>query len=208
MENFEIKSNLLREKWDSINTVYYSLKEELSKNKSGIEFDQLYDFLLEEWRNIYPSFVLHPIKEKILNLFFQAQTTDFKLKTPTRDKTKVYSVHYYLLQYFSIGIIPHHDYESFPDIRLKSSESGDPNLILYEIFEEICSELGLDSITEDDLFYDSSEFYQIEVELLSDFLSKCWNETKSKTKLNVKGILFESTGADTDYNLDKNKKIE
>ena len=208
MENFEIKSNLLREKWDSINTIYYSLKEELSKNKSGIEFDQLYDFLLEEWRNIYPSFVLHPIKEKILNLFFQAQTTDFKLKTPTRDKTKVYSVHYYLLQYFSIGIIPHHDYESFPDIRLKSSESGDPNLILYEIFEEICSELGLDSITEDDLFYDSSEFYQIEVELLSDFLSKCWNETKSKTKLNVKGILFESTGADTDYNLDKNKKIE
>ncbi|GFD73600.1 hypothetical protein KUL113_30200 [Tenacibaculum sp. KUL113] len=208
MENFEIKSNLLREKWDSINTVYYSLKEELSKHKSAIEFDQLYDFLLEEWRKIYPSFVLYPIKEKILNLFFQAQTTDFELKTPTKDKTKVYSVHYYLLQYFSIGIIPHHGYESFPDIRLKSSESGDPNLTLYEIFEEICSELGLDSITEDDLFYDSSEFYQIEVELLSDFLSKCWNETKSKTKLNVKGILFESTGADIDYNLDENKKIE
>ena len=208
MENFEIKSSLLREKWDSINTIYYSLKEELSKNKSGIEFDELYDFLLEEWRNIYPSFVLHPIKEKVLNLFFQAQTTDFKLKTPTKDKTKVYSVHYYLLQYFSIGIIPHHDYENFPDIGLSSSESGNPNLILYDIFEEICSELGLDSITEDDLFYDSSEFYQVEVALLSDFLSKCWNETKSKTKLNVKGILFESTGAGIDYNLDENKKIE
>ncbi len=206
MENFEIKSNLLREKWDSINTVYYSLKEELSKYESGIEFDELYDFLLEEWRSIYSSFVLYPLKEKILELFLQAQKISSKLEHSAKEESKIYSVHFYLYQYFHIGIIPP---DHSPDLSLDTANIGNPNKILYRVFEEICSELELDHITKSDLFdEDFEDFYEVEVELLRFFLSECWNEVKSQTKLNVKGILFESTGADIDYNLDENKKIE
>lgn len=208
MKNHELKSELLKEHWDSIATVYHSLKKELASNSFEIDFDELYDFLLEEWERIYTSFVLSPFRKEIISLFSKAQTTDFKLKTPSKNKTKVYAVHYYVLQYFSIGIAPYHSYEDFPDLCLNSSASNDPNLVLYDIFEEICSELDLDSVTEDELFYDRSEFYQIEITLLRNFLSECWNEAKAITKSDVRGILFEATGADIDYNLDDNTRLE
>lgn len=153
------------------------------------------------------KFCFQPLRNRVLNLFLKAQKADFKLKSSTNSNTKTYGVYYYLLQYFSLGVIPYEEYEDFPEIRLLSSETGSLNLILYDLFEEICLELGLESITNGELFDEREEFYQIELDLLSSFLSECWNEIKSQTNLNVKAVLFEATGGDAEYDLDNKIKI-
>lgn len=205
--NPQIESELLKKHWNSVHEIYYLLNEKVNNNQNEIEFDELYDFLLIQWKKIYPSFVFSPIRNRVLNLFLKAQKADFKLKSSTNSNTKTYGVYYYLLQYFSLGVIPYEEYEDFPKIRLLSSETGSLNLILYDLFEEICLELGLESITNGELFDEREEFYQIELDLLSSFLSECWNEIKSQTNLNVKAVLFEATGGDAEYDLDNKIKI-
>ena len=65
----------------------------------------------------------------------------------------------------------------------------------------------IDSLIDDELFDDRSEFYDVEVRLLSDFISKCWIEAKSFTKINAIGILVESTSVGETYSLDENKVL-
>lgn len=215
IQGFNVKSELLRKHWELINVTYGSLAEKIKESETDDEFDygmtlfeQCYDVIYDQWREIYAQFVLYPIKDKILALFLEAQTTDLKLKTPSKSTTKVYSVYYYVLQYFAVGIQPYHAYEEFPDLSLdRPDESIDLNLLLYSIFETIWYELKLDDITEEDIFDDKHEFYDLEVKLLSDFLSKCWNETKTKTNADVIGILDEATACGDTYSLDENRVL-
>ncbi|WP_298424226.1 hypothetical protein [uncultured Kordia sp.] len=218
IQDFDVKSELLQKHWELINVAYGSLVKKLKENENDTEdefgfgitlFDQCYDIIFSQWREIYPKFVLHPIRDEVLALFLEAQTTDLKLKKPSKNTTKVYSVYYYVLQYFAIGIQPYHDYDEFPDLSLdRSDKSDDLNLLLYNIFETIWYELKLDDKTEEDIFDDKSEFYDLEVDFLSDFLSKCWNETKAKTNTNVIGILDEATACGITYSLDENKPLK
>ena len=103
--------------------------------------------------------------------------------------------------------MPYHEYDSFPDLGLKTANSGNLNLLLYNLFDELWSELKIDSLIDDELFDDRSEFYDVEVRLLSDFLSKCWIDAKSFTKINAIGILVESTSVGETYSLDENKVL-
>ena len=215
----EVKSKLLKENWHFIEDVYIKLKNKSSKTQKGIlsffksdqedlSFKEVYDVLLNEWKIVYPKFVLEPIREDVLELFFKAQNTDFTQNNELDVKQRSYYVHYYLCQYFSLGIIPNGESNNFPDMSLNTSNYEDKNLELYEVFEAIYTELNFDSLTEEELFDDNSEFYQAEVVMLRSFLSECWNETKLKTNLDVKGVLIESTGADDAYSLDDNLLLE
>lgn len=216
IEDFDIKSELIRKHWEFVNVVYGSLVETLKEDELETEksilrvtlFDKLYDVMLYQWGKIYPKFVLHPKKDEILTLFHTAQTSDLYLKKSSKSATKIYSVHYYVLQYFSLIVEPYqeHDFNKFPDLRLK--ETGDLNRLLHIIFDTIWYELELEDKTGEEIFYDDSEFYDTEVELLADFLSKCWNETKSKTKIDCIAVLSESTAADGICLLDENKQLE
>ncbi|EDP97067.1 hypothetical protein U8527_01955 [Kordia algicida OT-1] len=216
IEDFDVKSELIRKHWKFVNEVYGSLVEALKENELETEksplrvtlFDEIYDLMLFHWEKIYPEFVLHPKKDEILNMFHKAQTSDLHLNKPSKKTTKIYSVHYYVLQYFSLIIEPYHEYDfdKFGDLCLE--ETGDLNRLLHQIFDTIWYELKLTEKTGEDLFYDDSEFYDTEVALLTDFVSKCWNETKEKTKIDCVAVLSESTAADGICLLDEDKKLE
>lgn len=53
----QIESELLKKHWNSVHEIYYLLNEKVNNNQNEIEFDELYDFLLIQWKKIYPSFV-------------------------------------------------------------------------------------------------------------------------------------------------------
>jgi len=219
IEDFDVKSELLRKHWKFINVTYGSLVKIVKENESKTDtdtdisfrfemtlFDQFYDIIYDQFREIYQKFVLHPIRDEVLTIFHKAQTSDLKLKTPSNNNTKVYSVYYYLYQYFSVQIEAYHECEEY--VHFELDDADDLNLLLYELFETIWHELNLGTKTEEELFDDKSEFYDLEVKFLSEFLSKCWNETKAKTKINAIGILTEATSIGTTYSLDENKEIE
>tara|TARA_R110002111_G_scaffold158539_1_gene225363 strand:- start:16990 stop:17679 length:690 start_codon:yes stop_codon:yes gene_type:complete len=216
-ESLNIKSELLIENFETIYPTYLDFKELVADFNSKLDTDNeidsetffysLYDVALKQWKHIYPKFVLYPIKNEITETFIKAQKADFKLINPSKFKEKIYCVHYYILQYFSIGIMPYHEYDSFPDLGLKTANSGNLNLLLYNLFDELWSELKIDSLIDDELFDDRSEFYDVEVRLLSDFISKCWIDAKSFTKINAIGILVESTSVGETYSLDENKVL-
>lgn len=217
IKDFNIESELLQEHWETINIAYGSIvkivkEEEANEDELDFEenlFNRLYDIIFSQFREIYPAFVLDPIKDEVLTLFEKAQTTDLNLKNPSKSTTKVYSVYYYVLQYFTIGIQPYYDYEKFPDLSLdRPDNSADLNLLLYELFEEIWEELALEDITGEEIFDDKTEFYDLEVAYLSEFLSNCWNEIKAKTNAKVVGILDEATACGETFSLDENRTLK
>ncbi len=109
-------------------------------------------------------------------------------------------MHYYLYSYFSLGIVSRDrtfDISLFDDPR-------DFNRIIYDLMEEIWKEVTRNSNLPDDVFDDTAEYYDLEVEIYSRFLSECWNSAKLETREDVIGVLIESTGAGRDYSLDEN----
>ena len=60
----------------------------------------------------------------------------------------------------------------------------------------------------DVLGFDLSEFYDAELNLLHNYVSKCWNDVKIMTKSTVKAIMNESTGAGEIYYLDENRYLK
>ena len=217
IQDFNIESELLHEHWETINIAYGSIvkivkEEEANEEELDFEvnlFNRLYDIIFSQFREIYPTFVLDPIKDEVLTLFEKAQTTDLNLKNPSKSTTKVYCVYYYVLQYFTIGIQPYYEYEKFPDLSLnRPDRSTDLNLLLYELFEEIWEELALEDSTGEEIFDDKTEFYDLEVAYLSEFLSNCWNETKAKTNTKVVGILDEATACGDTFSLDENRTLK
>ncbi|WP_289043517.1 hypothetical protein [uncultured Olleya sp.] len=217
-ENYNFESKLLNDNLEIIYPAYLSLKELITDYNLKLDTDDeidsqtffysLYDVTLKHWNNIYPKFVLNPIKDEITQAFIKALKTDFKLKNPSKFKEKIYFVHYYILQYFSIGIMPYHEHDSFPDLGLKTADSGDLNLLLYDLFNELWDELKIDSLIDDELFDDRTEFYDSEVNYLSEFLSSCWIEAKSNTNIKAIGILGESTAVGETYSLDDNRVLK
>ncbi|WP_196887463.1 hypothetical protein [Aureivirga sp. CE67] len=203
MEKTEIKSDLLKEHWENASEIYYFLEKELKDLDYEEDYEKLDEIIFEAWEKFYSDFVLNPIKEDVLKMFHHAQTSDFESKSSMEGETKIYSVYYYLAQYFSIGIATYDQSEDFP-----SFEFNDLNMTLYYIFEEIVEELNLEGFTEEDLFEEKCDYYDLEVELLSEFLSECWNEVKTQTKQNVKAFLSEATGCGGEYSLDENREIK
>ncbi|MCF2875925.1 MULTISPECIES: hypothetical protein [unclassified Tenacibaculum] len=217
-KSFNIKSELLNDNLETIYPVYLNFKELVTDYNLNLDtddefdiqilFESLYLNALYYWEEIYPKFVLDPIKKEITEAFIEAQKTNFKLKEHSKFEEKIYLIHYYILQYFSIGIKPYHEHESFPNLGLKTANSGNLNLLLYNLFTELWHELKIDSLIDYELFDERSEFYNIEVKLLSDFLSKCWNEAKLKTNVKSIGILVESTAVGQTYSLDENRVLK
>ncbi|MGB0870353.1 MAG: hypothetical protein ACPGSD_12215 [Flavobacteriales bacterium] len=209
-----IESSDVKENWELLGPIYIKLKDALEKEKQKeeyddeVDFDVFYDIMLEEWKKIYLEVVLNPIREKITDLFKKALATDYVLKDPIDYDGKVFCVHYYILQYFSIGVLPYHKHEDFPDVSTSLDELGNINLDLYSLFEYLWYELELDEETEEELFYDRSEFYDVEVSYLTAFLSECWLKAKQHTGVNAIAILDESTAVGETYLLDENKLLE
>lgn len=215
MEN--IKSELLKQHWELISDTFKKAQEKYNEcakkneNDYEIRFKELIDYLTQEWEIIYPKFVLLPYKKEILNLFYKTQTNQFEKEKNIAEKISKFNVFYYLCQYCYIFIIPNTEsdfkYEDYPRFEISTD---DPNLLLYEIFNELWSELNkenLDSEFEELEYSELGKFYKIEFNLLCSFLSKCWNETKIQTGSNVIATLSESTGVGEHYFLDQNRVL-
>lgn len=217
-ENPSIKSELINNNLETIYPAYLDFKKLVNDYNLKLDTDEeidsetffysLYNVSLNHWKKIYQNFVLNPIKDEITEVFVKAQKTEFKLKESSKYKEKIYLIHYYVLQYFSIGIMPYHEHESFPDLGLKTADSGNLNLLLYNLFDELWYELKIDSLIDYELFDDRTEFYDLEVKFLSEFLSRCWIQAKSITNINAIGILVESTAVGVTYSLDENKVLK
>ncbi len=213
-EEFNIKSELLKNHWDLIGETYAIAKEKYKNCYSENNLDEdvwkykkVLDSLTKEWKSIYPKFVLQPIENKVFDLFYTIQTKGFEKEKNIAEEIKTFSVYYYLSQYFYIFVVPslrnNYIYEDYPRFEIKTE---DPNLLLYEIFGELWNELNEN---DDDEFgeFDLEEFYDIEFRSLSLFLSKCWNETKAKTGSKTIATLSDSTGAGENYFLNENRVL-
>lgn len=217
-KNINLESELLNDNLEIIYPLYLSFQELITEYNTKLDTDDeidsevffyaLYDNAIQHWKKIYSKFALDPIKDEITNIFIKALKTDYKLKVPSKFEEKIYTIHYYILQYFSIGIMPYYEHDDFPNLSLNTDNSEDLNLLLYELFEDLWCELEIDTLIDDELFDDRSEFYNIEVKLLSDVLSKCWNEAKSLTNIKAKGILVEATAVGETYSLDDNTVLK
>ena len=150
MENKEalhIQSEAIRSNWEIIKPVYFTLRDAFVKEKSKgtplgeDEYDLFYEILFDEWKRIYLDVVLNPLRNTITDLFKQALTTEFTLKDTSKvTSVKVYSVFYYILQYFSIGMEPYHEFEGFRRIKTNLKEVGNINRNLYFLFEDLWEE--------------------------------------------------------------------
>jgi hypothetical protein len=214
-EQLDIKSELIKENLELIELTYRKALKEHNTNKSKtIEPSEwknknVFNILIEEFKRLYPIFVLEPIKNEVLNLFNQVLDRHYEKEKSITKMLNVFHVSYYTVQYFRILIQPLQnrlieEYQQFPKLDI---ETNDENILLNDIFEEVWEEIIDDNNQPwtdivDDLFYD------IEVNLLSEFLSKCWNETKAKTNSNAKAILSEMSGVGETYLLDENRVLE
>jgi hypothetical protein len=217
INNPKAKSQLLNEYWDLIAQTYISAKEKYkvcysqnNLNEDEWKYQNLFDFLTEEWKRIYPNFVLVPIEKRVLDLFYAIQTKEFEKQKNISQEINKYTVYYYLSQYFYLFVTPtlrdQYNFEDQPRFEIKTD---DENILLLEIFEEIWNELN---DKDDDEFGDFDEldlegFYEFEFNALGAFLSKCWNKTKEETNTKVIATLVESTGAGENYFLDENRNI-
>lgn len=214
MEPHNIKSELIRDNWELIKEIFKEAKvkyQECYKKTTydDWKYEELFSFLALKWKEIYPKFVLLPYENNILDLFYSIQNKCFEKEKNIKQEITKFNVFYYLSQYFYIFVIPNiqndYEYEDYPRFEIKTN---DENILLYEIFESLWYEL--DEGNEDSEFdeYDDlplEEFYRIEYNLLSFFLSKKWNETKIKTGSNVIATLSESTEVGKHYSLDENR---
>ena len=214
-EKYNIQSEILKNHWDIIGDTYVKAKEkyeecflENNDDEDYWKYGKVFELLIEEWKIIYPKFVLFPLENKILDLFYTIQTKGFENEKNIKEEINKFTVFYYLTQYLYIFVIPSNrnnfSYEEQPRFEIKTD---DPNLLLREIFEEIWDEINLKDDEEFGTFdeLDLGEFYNIEFNSLNVFLSKCWNNTKAKTNTKVIAILSESTGAGESYFLDENR---
>ncbi|MBS9767424.1 MAG: hypothetical protein KGV44_07780 [Flavobacteriaceae bacterium] len=217
MENLNIESELLKEHWDLIGASYtkalkkYEKCNENEETDEEVKYEELIDFLTEEWKRIYPEFVLKPYENKILDLFYSIQTNKFEKEKNIPSKITKFNVFYYLCQYFYIFVLPNLKddlkYEDYPRFEI---ETNDENIFLRKLFDEIWFELNKDnedSEIEELGDFGLFEFNEIEFNLLSSFLSKCWSETKIKTGSNVIATLSESTGVGKNYFLDEDRVL-
>lgn len=205
-EAYNVKSEYLKAYWKIIGDTYIRFKtiaEQDEKNTSP------YFFLLEEWKRLYPSFVLQPLKNKVMKRFYFAQTKGFEEEKQIKEEITAFRVIYYLAQYFFLKIEPNIIREDKPEILPEYDiHLGDANrklfLLLSEIWEECNSNIDEDAYLQD---FDNY-FYDVELAFLQSFLADCWNETKQLTGSKAIAILSEGTAAGYDYLLDENRWLE
>ncbi|WP_179006563.1 hypothetical protein [Winogradskyella forsetii] len=212
INNSDIQSQLIKNNWQLINSTYekaYQINSEMKSRTTEIgrwKNETLYKFLEEEYKRHYPVFVLEPIKNDISNLFKKVHNQEFESQMSITDKISLFSVYYYISQYFRILIEPNQNlrserYSDFPEMEI---ETDDENIKLKDIFKELWEEIINDN-NESWIDVGSEEFYQIEVKMLSGFLSNQWNKAKAENNSNLKAILFEMSDVGERYLLDENR---
>lgn len=205
-EAYNVKSEYLKAYWKIIGDTYIRFKTIAEQD----EFNEgRYFFLLEECKRLYPSFVLQPLKSKVMKHFYFAQTKGFEEEKQIKEEITAFRVVYYLRQYFFLKIEPNIIREDKPNILVEYDiHSGGANrklfLLLSEIWEECNSQVDGDSYLQD---FDNY-FYDEELAFLQSFLADCWNETKQLTGSTAIAILSEGTGTGYDYLLDESRYIE
>lgn len=206
-ESYNIQSEDLKTHWNLIGPTFIKAQE--LNVDDGINI-KVYNFLLEEWKRLYPSFVLEPVKKAVMEGFYYAQTQGFEREGKVKEEITVFRVYYYLLQYFSLKIEPNvikeHDIENYPEYDI---HFGDANRDLFMLLSEVWEELD-NANTSDAFYFEDVDGYYYETELiyLQTFLSDCWNETKSKTGSTAYAILSEATAGDYDYWLDEKRDLK
>lgn len=205
MEAKNIQSKLLKEYWLSISNTYGKLlKAYQFSKKDEANIHSISNLLINEWKAVYPKFVLNPIEEQVLKLFHKIQTQGFEKEKDITSKIKIFEVYYYTAQYFDIFILPHdvnQSYNEFPRFEIKTN---DENLILHRIFKDVWYEFLPDF--DEKLYYELIGNNLNEYTMLYEFLSNCWLKTKKVTKSNVQALLTESTGQGITVYLDGTMK--
>jgi hypothetical protein len=111
LPEYPFESETLNENWELLKPIYDSIKEVLDEYDPDEEeefsfesslHEMLYDRVFSEWRELYPTYVLEPVREGILDVFKEALSRDFT----TQPKVKEYLVIYYISQYFFVGVQP------------------------------------------------------------------------------------------------------
>lgn len=204
-EAYNVKSEDLKAYWEIIGDTYIRA---IAINEPDDDNMELFLFLFEEWKRLYPSFVLQPVKSKVMKHFYFAQTKGFEEEKQIKEEITAFRVFYYLAQYFSLKIQPNsireYKSESYPDYDM---HSGDANRKLFLLLSEIWEELNEGYFNDDFEDFDG-DFYDTELSYLQSFLADCWNETKQLTGSTAIAILSEGTAADGDYLLDESRYIE
>lgn len=209
METYEyhnIQSEDLKTNWDFIGPTFLKAKE---LNVDDGSNNNVYNFLFEEWKRLYPSFVLHPVKNAVMKGFHFAQTQGFERERNIKETATAFRVYYYLAQYFSLKIEPNvikkhpKGLDTEYDIHF-----GDANRDLFMLLSEVWEELDNGNTSDADCFEDvDGYYYETELEYLHLFLSDCWNEAKQKTGSTAIAILSEATACDYDYLLDEKRQL-
>ncbi len=212
-----IESEILKNEWHLIGNIFEKAQEKYnccSEKNATDEFEkyeEVIEFLIQEYEKIYPKFVLEPYKENVINLFNSIQTKEFEKQKNISNEITKFQVFYYLCQYFYIFVLPileeNIEYEDQPRFEINTK---DENIKLFKIFNEIWWELNKENeSSEFELLEDFEllEFYEIQVKLLTEFLSECWLKTKEETNSNVIAIMSESTGVGKNYLLDEKRVL-
>lgn len=205
-EFYDIQSENLKTHWNVIGPTFIKANE---MNLDDGSNNKVFHFLLEEWKRLYHSFVLYPIKNAVIDGFHFVQTQGFEREGKIKETATAFRVYYYLAQYFSLMIRPNQmkepSIENFPEYEI---HYGDANRELFMLLNEILEELDNRNSSDTGSFEDiDGYYYETELEYLHSFLSDCWNETKNKTGSTAIAILSEATAADYDYLLDEKRKL-
>jgi len=205
-ESYNIQSEDLKTHWTAIGATFLKAKE--LNVDDGIN-SKVFHFLLEEWKRLYPSFVLEPIKNAVMEGFHYAQTQGFEKDEKIKETATAFRVYYYLAQYFSLKIEPNvikeHTVENYPEYDI---HFGDANRDLFMLLSEVWEELDNRNTSDADYFEDiDGYYYETELNYLHSFLSDCWNETKEKTGSTAIAILSEATAVGCDYLLDEKREL-
>lgn len=205
-ESYNIESEDLKTHWNVIGTTFINAKELNADDGSN---DKVFHFLLEEWKRLYCSFVLEPIRNTVMESFYYVQTKGFEKEGKIKEIATAFRVYYYLSQYFSLKIRPNvikeYTVENYPEYDV---HFGDANRDLFMLLDEIWEELNNANTSEAGSFEDvDGYYYETELDYLQSFLADCWNETKIKTGSTAIAILSESTAVGYDYLLDEKRKL-
>lgn len=205
-EFYNIQSENLKTHWYFIGPTFIKAQE---MNVDDGNNNKVFNFLLEEWKRLYCSFVLHPIKDKVMKSFYYVQTQGFEKEEKIKETATAFRVYYYLIQYFLLIIEPNAIKEDISDSCLEYEiHYGDANrelfMLLVEIWEELDNKNSSDAMYFEDI---DNYYYETELKYLHSFLSDCWNETKNKTGSTAIAILSEATAGDYDYFLDEKRKL-
>ncbi|MUU79883.1 hypothetical protein [Winogradskyella endarachnes] len=219
IEDFKIESEILKENWNSISKSYVRINKEAELYRNNIKSpNELYgsffkfldaaDVLMEEWENLYPVFVLEPIKKEVLDFFKKIHLREFDKLNSIEEKIKLYSIAYYIYgtEFYMFvepdaNIYPNLKYDITGRIEISPKSNG---LKLEEIFEKIWEHVGLTDF-DGTLLYSEGE--KNDNQFFQEFLSECWLEAKKITGSNALGFLEEATSACDSYLLDERLNI-